>query len=90
MAEAPQQQPSNLPPGSPPANEGKTPAAWITMGAVTVGSLICALGFVGGSTAIAVAGAVVIVLALVAGKVLQAMGFGQPRRATTGSPSPRG
>jgi len=89
MAEA-QQRPSNLPPGSPPANEGKTPAAWITMGAVTLGALICAVGMILGSVPAAVAGGVLVVVALVLGKVLQAMGFGQPHAQGSGRTPPRG
>lgn len=82
MADVAQQGASNLPPGSPPVNHGKTPAAWTTFLLVTIGSLVSSVGLVLGSVAIAVAGGVVIIGGLVVGKVMQAMGLGQPPGVT--------
>lgn len=90
MAEGTQAGSSNLPPSGPPANHGKTPAAWTTLLLVTLGSIACAVGFVVESWPLAIAGGAVAVLAVVVGKVMQAMGFGQPRGAVTTTSTPRG
>lgn len=82
MADATHQGATNLPPGSPPANHGKTPAAWTTLLLVTLGSLVAGLGLVLGSLALAVAGGVVVIGGLIVGKVMQAMGLGQPQGAS--------
>jgi hypothetical protein len=90
MADGTKPRPDYLPPGSPPANHGRTPAAWTTILLVTLGALICALGLVFGSAPIAIAGAGVVVAGLVVGKVMQAMGLGQRRGSATTSPPRRG
>lgn len=89
MADSIEARPDHLPPGGPPANEGKTPAAWVTVGFVSLGGLILAVGMIFESVPAIVAGAVVIVASLVVGKVLQAMGFGQPRGSITATSTPR-
>lgn len=83
MADSIEARPDYLPPGGPPANEGKTPAAWVTVGFLSLGSLVLAVGMILESVPAIVAGAVVIIGSLVVGKVLQAMGFGQPRGPVT-------
>jgi hypothetical protein len=90
MADGTKPRPDYLPPGTPPANHGRTPAAWTTILLVTLGSVVCALGFIFGSTPLAVAGGVVVVVGLVVGKVMQAMGLGQRRGPATTPPPSRG
>lgn len=77
----------DLPPGPPPANHGKTSAAWITVLIVTLGGLASTIGMIFGSTLVALAGAAVLVIGLVVGRVMRAMGFGQ--RGTTAPQTPR-
>jgi hypothetical protein len=77
MAEVTRPRPIDLPPSSPPANHGRTSAAWVTMIVITLGALICAVAVAAALPWLFWAGLVVIVLGLIAGKILQAMGFGQ-------------
>ena len=67
----------HLPPTAPPANHGKTVAAWVTMWGIMIGALVASL-----ATAFAVVwlfwvGLGVVLLSLVLGKILQLAGFGQ-------------
>lgn len=70
---------AHLPPASPPRNHGHTTAAWVTVTVVLVGSLAVALGMILTVDWLLWAGAVVMVLGLVVGRVLAMLGFGQPR-----------
>ncbi len=83
----------DLPPGPPPANHGKTSAAWITVLIVTLGGLAATIGMIFGSVVVALAGGAVLVLGLVVGRVMRAMGLGQPGTTTPqnphSTPSPR-
>lgn len=60
----------------PHSNHGNTVAAWTTVGLLMLGSLILCLAVAFADTWIAIPGLVVIVVALVAGKVLAARGYG--------------
>lgn len=66
-----------LPAARTPWNEGKTLAAWVTTWIVVAGGLAVAVGMMLPSMAVIVAGAVVIVLALVLGRVLAILGHGK-------------
>ncbi len=69
------------------AHHGKTPhhgntvAAWTTVGALMVASLIMCLAVVFAQVWLFVVGVVVVVAALVAGKLLAMAGYGMPRPA---------
>ncbi|MDQ2623818.1 MAG: hypothetical protein M3Y20_01530 [Actinomycetota bacterium] len=71
-----------LPPARTPWNEGKTLAAWLTTWIVIIGGVAVAIGFVLPSTALIVSGAVVMVLALVIGRVLAILGHGKDGSGT--------
>lgn len=76
----------DLPPGPPPANHGKTPAAWITILIIIVGGLIATVGMIFASTVFTVIGGVVLLLGLVVGRVMRAMGLGQRGAAAPQTP----
>lgn len=72
-------QPSpKLPPSSPPANEGNTVAAWVTVAIILVGGLVGSIGVMAGRPAVFWVGLGVAVIGLVVGRVLKMLGFGQP------------
>lgn len=71
-----------LPVASPPRNHGHTTAAWVTVTVVLVGSLLVALAMVLSVPWLIWAGAGVVVVGLVVGRVLAMLGFGQPRPET--------
>lgn len=79
------------PPSAAPLNHGKTKAAWTTTWLIMIGGVVVSLGFIVPSTLLIIAGAAVIVVGLVAGRILQAMGLGQhypgtePRRDSSSS-----
>lgn len=68
---------SYLPPGAPPRNHGHTSAAWTTVIFMLVGGLLGALAVVLTSVLLGAIGAAVIVVGLVAGRIMQHMGYGQ-------------
>lgn len=70
---------AHLPPASPPRNHGHTPAAWVTVVVVVLGSLVTSVALVLGEVWLAWVGAGVIVLGLLVGRVMAMLGFGQPR-----------
>ena len=72
--------PADLPAGSPPANHGRTTAAWVTVTVVVIGALISSLAVVA-----ALPWLVVIAVGLVAGRALRMLGFGQPHVADAGT-----
>jgi hypothetical protein len=76
----------DLPPGPPPANHGKTSAAWITVLVIMVGGLIATIGMIFASIPLTIAGSAVLVLGLVVGRVMRAMGLGQPRASAPQTP----
>lgn len=67
-------------PPEPPHNEGKTIAAWTLNLGVVLGVIIVAFGLAQASTALMIAGAVVVVLSLVLGFVLSKAGLGQKKK----------
>ena len=76
-----------VPPESPPpANHGKTAAAWTTMLLVTLGALVACVGVATGSTVLGLAGGGVVLLGLVVGRIMRAMGLGQPHTTHAGEP----
>lgn len=66
-----------LPP-RPPANHGHTRAAWVTMIGLMIAALLVALGLVFKVMVLCYIGAGVVLVSLLAGKALRALGFGQP------------
>lgn len=74
----PRERPLGLPPASPPANEGNTVAAWVTVAIILVGGLVACLGVVLARPVMFWTGVGVAVVALVVGRVLKMLGFGQP------------
>lgn len=77
--------PANLPAGSPPANHGRTTAAWVTVTVVVVGALVSSLAVVAALPWLFWTGLVVIGIGLVAGRALRMLGFGQPHVAPAGT-----
>ena len=67
-----------LPPASPPANEGHTLAAWVTVVVVILGGLVAAIGVMVERMGVFWVGIGVAVVGLVVGRVLRMLGFGQP------------
>jgi hydrogenase/urease accessory protein HupE len=57
-------------------NHGQSIASWTCVTIVALGFLLATIAVVAGSIALAVIGAVVVVLGAISGKVLAAMGFG--------------
>jgi hypothetical protein len=55
---------------------GNTLAAWVTVGIMSLGFLVGAVGFTVGSTTVLIVGVVVMVVGLVVGLVLRSMGHG--------------
>lgn len=76
---SPQIDPQHLPDVAP-GNHGRTLAAWVTNGLIVLGALIAAIGLMIPQFALVWVGAGVIVVALVVGGVLRALGHGQPLR----------
>jgi hypothetical protein len=65
---------------------GHSVAAWSSVGVIIAGSLIAAVAMVAAQEWLFVVGVVVLAVGAVLGKVLAAMGFGQPgRNHTTGA-----
>ena len=81
----PSEQAIRPPAGPPPANHGRTVAAWTTTWVVVAGGLIASIGLVMAATWLFWVGLGVGVLGLVVGKVLSVAGFGQPRGGTAGA-----
>ncbi|MCU0266435.1 MAG: hypothetical protein MUC45_10035 [Actinomycetia bacterium] len=66
-------------------NHGQTPAAWTAVIIVMLGFLVGAIGVIAATPWLFAAGAVLIVLGAVVGKVMQMMGLGA--KPTPGSPA---
>ncbi|HEX5331778.1 MAG TPA: HGxxPAAW family protein [Cellulomonas sp.] len=81
-AQAPIRDLSYLPPSAPPANHGHTTAAWTTVIVVLVGAVLSSVAMIFAAVPLVWAGGVIIVLGIVAGKVLQILGYGQGGAAT--------
>jgi hypothetical protein len=73
---------SSLPLGAPPKNHGNTTAAWTTVTVIVVGALISTVSMIFAIVPLVWTGGAVIVLGLVAGKVMQILGYGQGGAAT--------
>lgn len=74
--------PSSLPPSAPPKNHGQTTAAWATVVVVVVGALISSVSMIFAIVPLVWVGGVIVLLGLVAGKILQILGYGQGGAAT--------
>ncbi|HLS25967.1 MAG TPA: HGxxPAAW family protein [Beutenbergiaceae bacterium] len=74
----PQVPKSEPPPAAPHANHGGTPAAWALIFIAGVGVVVGAVGVAMRSSAVILAGAIIVALGIVASIVLKAMGKGQP------------
>jgi uncharacterized membrane protein len=60
-------------------NEGKTLASWVAMTGVVIGALISSFGFLDFTTMTIAVGGVVVLVSLLLGAVLRAVGKGQPK-----------
>jgi hypothetical protein len=68
------------------SNHGNTPAAWTTVALLVVSFTVVCVGVLMLSIPVMIAGAVLIVLSLIVGKVMAMMGYGkQPADAPTES-----
>ena len=68
-------------------SHGNTVAAWACVGLLMVSALVFMLAVILASLALAIVGGVVLVIALVVGKLLALAGYGAPRPSETASPS---
>ncbi|SDS56209.1 HGxxPAAW family protein [Paraoerskovia marina] len=66
-----------LPPTVPPDNHGHTTASWTSMIGIMLGSLITAVGLVVATPWLSWVGLAVVLIAVVVGGVMRAMGYGQ-------------
>ncbi|GCE77381.1 HGxxPAAW family protein [Cellulomonas biazotea] len=80
----------HLPPTVAPVNHGKTVAGWTTTYGVVGGGLVAALGVTFALVWLAWVGLGIVVVALVLGKVLQSLGYGQGGSHTTARDSRAG
>ncbi len=71
---------AEVPLAVPPANEGKTVAAWTMVAFILVGAILVAFGIAAAQAWLDWAGAAVVLLGLVVGAVLRRAGYGQPPR----------
>ena len=55
---------------------GNSPAAWTCVIVMLVGALVCSIAFVINNTPIFIAGAVIMVLGLIAGYIMRKAGYG--------------
>lgn len=69
---------AHLPEVAPPTNHGHTTAAWVTVSVVLVGAVVAAAAVVAAMPWLFWAGIAVIVVGVVLGLVLRALGLGQP------------
>lgn len=76
---------ATMPASAAPPNEGRTVAAWALVGIVVLGAVLVGLAVALAQTWLAWVGAVVVVVGLVVGGVLRALGYGQV--ASSGRPS---
>lgn len=79
------QETAYLPPHAPPTNHGHTTAAWTTTLVVFLGVLVVAGAMMASEVLIAWIGAAIVVVGVIAGKVLQMLGFGQQKVPTEGA-----
>ena len=70
-----------LPEAAPPTNHGHTLAAWVTVSVVMVGAVVASSGVLGSRRWLFWVGIGVIVVGAVVGRVLKALGFGQPEQS---------
>ncbi|MBU4213877.1 MAG: hypothetical protein KJ792_04395 [Actinobacteria bacterium] len=80
----PHMQTMRPPAGPPPANHGRTVAAWTTTWVVVAGGLIASIAVVAALTWLLWAGLGVCVLGVVIGKVMSVAGLGQRPDGTNG------
>lgn len=69
---------ARLPEAAPPTNHGHTLAAWVTVTVVMVGAVVAAGGVLASRMWLFWVGLGVIVAGALVGRVLKALGFGQP------------
>lgn len=74
---APQIDPAELP-AVANGNHGMTTAAWVTNGGIVLGAIVAAVGLMIPQLALAWVGGAIIVVGLIAGAALRALGHGQP------------
>ena len=74
----PGSQRAHLPRSAPPTNHGHTLAAWVTVALVIAGAVLSATGVLASRTWLFWAGLGVVVVGVVVGLALKAVGFGQP------------
>lgn len=72
-----QLEPQDLPDSAAP-NHGMTLAAWVLNSGIVVGAIIAGVGMMLERTVVTWIGVAVCVVALIAGGVLRALGYGQP------------
>lgn len=77
---------SYLPPHAPPTNHGHTVAAWVTMILILIGVGVAAGAVVAAVVWLFWVGLGIVVLALVVGKVLAVLGYGQTRPSDSEAP----
>lgn len=65
-------------PDAAPHNHGKTVAAWVTNAGIVLGVVVSGVGFMIPNATLIWAGVGVVVVSLIVGGVLRAMGHGQP------------
>ena len=64
-------------------DHGHTPAAWTLVGIVTVGFTVGGVGVVLSKIPVIIVGAVICVVGIVVGKVMQMMGMGAEPKSST-------
>jgi hypothetical protein len=62
---------------APPANHGRTTAAWVTVALVVAGAVVASVGVVAAQVWLFWVGIAVVVIGVAAGLVLRAVGLGQ-------------
>ncbi|WP_052436781.1 HGxxPAAW family protein [Georgenia sp. SUBG003] len=78
MVQTPEPHTYELPAAAPFSNHGRTKAAWVLMWGVCLGFLAAGVGLIVGSNIVVIAGAAVVVVAIVLSVVMRGMGLGQP------------
>ncbi len=72
-------EPENLP-DEAPTNHSKTRAGWVTNLGIVLGFVIGAIGFAWDIAPMLWSGVAIIVISLISGAVLRALGYGQVRK----------
>ncbi|WP_058235674.1 HGxxPAAW family protein [Devriesea agamarum] len=67
-------------PPAPPANHGKTVAAWVMFVGIAAGAIVVAVGIASAQHVVSLVGVIVLAVTLLLSFVLRLAGFGQKRR----------